>query len=53
MEEVYDVLILGGDPACLTVAIYCGWYNLKTLVVASSFGGTANLDGASSKFCGD
>ena len=38
MEEVYDVLILGGGPAGLTAAIYCGRYNLKTLVVAGSFG---------------
>ncbi len=45
MEDLYDVLILGGGPAGLTAAIYCGRYNLKTLVVAQSFGGTANLAG--------
>lgn len=45
MEEIYDVLILGGGPAGLTAGIYCGRYNLKTLIVASSFGGTANLAG--------
>ncbi len=45
MEETYDVLILGGGPAGLTAAIYTGRYNLKTLVVAGSFGGTANLAG--------
>ena len=45
MVELYDVLILGGGPAGLTAAIYCGRYNLKTLVVARSFGGTANLAG--------
>ena len=45
MEEIYDVLILGGGPAGLTAAIYTGRYNLKTLVVASNFGGTANLAG--------
>jgi len=45
MEETYDVLILGGGPAGLTAAIYCGRYNLKALVVAQSFGGTANLAG--------
>lgn len=45
MEDVYDVLILGGGPAGLTAAIYTGRYNLKTLVVASNFGGTANLAG--------
>ncbi len=45
MDEVYDVLILGGGPAGLTAGIYCGRYNLKTLIVAGSFGGTANLAG--------
>jgi len=45
MEEVYDVLILGGGPAGLTAGIYCGRYNLKSLVVAGNFGGTANLAG--------
>jgi thioredoxin reductase (NADPH) len=43
--EHYDLLILGGGPAGLTAAIYAGRYNLKTLVVAKSFGGTANLAG--------
>lgn len=45
MDEVYDVLILGGGPAGLTAAIYCGRYNLKTLIVAGNFGGTATLAG--------
>jgi thioredoxin reductase (NADPH) len=45
MEEVYDVLILGGGPGGMTAAIYTARYNLKTLVVAASFGGTANLAG--------
>lgn len=45
MEQKYDVLILGAGPAGLTAAIYAARYNLKTLVVASSFGGTANLAG--------
>lgn len=45
MEKVYDVLILGGGPGGLTAGIYTGRYNLKTLVVAVSFGGTANLAG--------
>ena len=44
-EKIYDLIILGGGPAGLTAAIYAGRYNLKTLVVAKSFGGTANLAG--------
>lgn len=43
--EHYDLLILGAGPAGLTAAIYAGRYNMKTLVVAKSFGGTANLAG--------
>ena len=45
MEKFYDVLILGGGPAGLTAAIYAGRYNLKTLVVAASMGGTVNSAG--------
>ncbi len=45
MEKLYDLLILGGGPAGLTAAIYAGRYNMKTLVVANRFGGTANLAG--------
>ena len=44
-EEVYDVLILGSGPAGLTSAIYTGRYNMTTLVVGKSIGGTANLAG--------
>lgn len=40
-----DLLILGGGIAGLTAAIYATRYNLKTIVVAKSFGGTANLAG--------
>lgn len=45
VKDIYDVLILGGGPAGLTAAIYAGRYNMKTLVVAKSVGGTANLAG--------
>ena len=43
--ESYDVLILGGGPAGLTAAIYSQRYGLKSIVVAKSIGGTANLAG--------
>ncbi len=39
MEEVYDVLIIGGGPAGYTAGIYCGRYELKTLIVAKERGG--------------
>jgi len=42
---IYDTIILGGGPAGLTAAIYAGRYNMKTLVLANNFGGTANLAG--------
>jgi thioredoxin reductase (NADPH) len=45
MTDSYDVLILGGGPAGLTAGIYCGRYNLKTLVIAGDVGGTAKLAG--------
>ena len=45
MGEIYDVVILGAGPAGMTSAIYAGRYNLKTLVVGKSVGGTANLAG--------
>jgi thioredoxin reductase (NADPH) len=43
--EHYDVLILGGGPAGLVAALYASRYNLKTAIIAKSFGGTMNLAG--------
>lgn len=43
--ESYDLVILGSGPAGLTAAIYASRYHLNVLVVAKSFGGTANLAG--------
>ncbi|MFA4960448.1 MAG: FAD-dependent oxidoreductase [Candidatus Pacearchaeota archaeon] len=43
--EHYDLLILGAGPAGLTAAIYAGRYNLKSLVIGKSMGGSANLAG--------
>lgn len=43
--ENHDLIILGGGPAGLTAAIYASRYHLDTLVIAKSFGGTANLAG--------
>ena len=45
VKGVYDLLVLGGGPAGLTAAIYAERYNMKTLVIAKSIGGTANLAG--------
>ncbi|MEM4605835.1 MAG: thioredoxin-disulfide reductase [Candidatus Pacearchaeota archaeon] len=42
-RDVYDVIILGGGPAGLTAALYCGRYGLKTLVIAKEIGGTTSL----------
>ena len=43
--EHYDLVVLGAGPAGLTAAIYAGRYNMKTLVIGKSIGGTANLAG--------
>jgi thioredoxin reductase (NADPH) len=43
--EIYDLLVLGAGPAGMAAAIYAGRYDLKTLVVGKSIGGTANLAG--------
>ena len=39
MEEIYDVVIIGGGPAGLTAAIYASRANLNTLVIESSVSG--------------
>jgi thioredoxin reductase (NADPH) len=38
-ENPYDLIIIGLGPAGLTAAIYAGRYNMKTLLVGSSYGG--------------
>lgn len=43
---MYDVIILGGGPAGVSAAIYCGRKRLKTLFIAKEIGGqsTVSLD---------
>lgn len=36
---MYDVIIIGGGPAGLSASIYAARFNLKTLVLSSSYGG--------------
>lgn len=43
--EEYDLMILGSGVAGMTAAIYGVRYNLKTVVVGQSVGGTGNLAG--------
>ena len=44
-NQFYDLAILGSGPAGLTAAIYSARYNLNTIVLGKSTGGTANLAG--------
>ena len=44
-EKIYDVVILGAGPAGMAAGIYAGRYGMKTLVIGSVIGGTANLAG--------
>ena len=39
----YDTIIIGGGIAALGAAIYCGRFQLKTLVLAEKLGGTLIL----------
>jgi thioredoxin reductase (NADPH) len=36
---MYDVIIIGGGPAGLSAALYCGRYKLKTILMAKMMGG--------------
>jgi len=45
MKEEYDLMILGAGVAGMTAAIYGVRYNLKTVVIGQSVGGTGNLAG--------
>jgi len=38
--EIYSVVIIGSGPAALTAAVYCGRYDLKTIVIGEVSGGT-------------
>jgi len=40
---MYDVLIIGGGISALGAAIYCGRFQLKTLVLGEKVGGTIML----------
>jgi len=43
MEEVYDILIIGGGPAGLTAALYAGRYARKCCVIGEPGGGMVAL----------
>jgi thioredoxin-disulfide reductase len=39
MEDIYDLIIIGGGPAGITAGIYAARHNLKTLLISKGFGG--------------
>jgi thioredoxin-disulfide reductase len=39
MENIYDLIIIGGGPAGITAGIYVARQNLKSLLITKSFGG--------------
>ena len=39
MENIYDLIIIGGGPAGVTAGIYASRKKLKTLLIAKNFGG--------------
>lgn len=43
MEDAYDVLIVGAGCAAFSCAMYCGRFDLKTLVIGETVGGTIIL----------
>jgi len=43
--KMYDTIIVGGGVAGLGAAVYCGRFELKTLVLADKIGGTIILTG--------
>ncbi|MFA6428343.1 MAG: FAD-dependent oxidoreductase [Candidatus Buchananbacteria bacterium] len=49
---MYEVIILGGGPAGLTAAIYCGRQQLKTLLLIKNIGGQTALSHCIQNFPG-
>jgi len=43
MNEVYDVVIIGGATAGMTAGIYCGRKKLKTIILTKKIGGQSLL----------
>ena len=39
MEEIYDLIIIGGGPAGITAGIYSARQGIKTILITKEFGG--------------
>ncbi|MBW2974581.1 NAD(P)/FAD-dependent oxidoreductase [Candidatus Woesearchaeota archaeon] len=49
---MYDVIIIGGGISAFGAAVYCGRFQLKTLVIGGNVGGTVVLAGNISNYPG-
>ena len=53
MENIYDVIILGGGPASMSAGVYARQMNLKTLLLEKGeFGGQVSITSSVSNYLG-
>lgn len=53
MDSLYDTIIIGGGPAGCAAAVYCARKEMKTLIIAESFGGQSIVSGMIENWIGE